>query len=132
MNPTENLHYAIGEIVYAVAAADGEVQKEERIKLKEIVDEELKLHHYDYDIAHIIFQVLDKRHHLPAESYDWGMKQMRLNSHYLSPELKASCIRIMERVAKAFPPVTIDESSLIARFRKDIDPIVGDPVYYKK
>jgi hypothetical protein len=38
----------------------------------------------------------------------------------------------MEKVAKAYKPVTIDEMSLIEKFRKDIEPIHGDPVYYKQ
>ena len=41
MNSTENLHYAIGELAYAVACADGIVQKEERQKFHDIVLAEL-------------------------------------------------------------------------------------------
>jgi uncharacterized tellurite resistance protein B-like protein len=132
MNPTENLHYAIGEIVYALAAADGEVQKEERLKLKEIVSEEVSKHHFDFDITSIIFQTLDKQGQGSKESYEWGMNQMRVNSHYLSPELKTACISIMEKVAAAFPIVTNEERSLIERFRAEIAPLKGDPIYYKK
>lgn len=132
MNPTESLHYAIGEIVYAVASADGEVQREERTRLQEIVQEEISKHHYNYDITEIIFQILDKQHRHPVESYDWGMNQMRLNSHYLSPALKNACMAIMERIAEAFDGISKEENELLLRFRKDIAPLEGDPVYYKQ
>jgi uncharacterized tellurite resistance protein B-like protein len=131
MSPKENLHYAIGELAYAVAKADGEVQKEEREKFAGIVAAELRMHDIDFDISGIIFQVLDKEKFVTTkEAYDWAMDQIRLNSHYLCPELKKTFIRIMEKIAKAYPPVTIDEMELIEKFKKDIEPVHGDPVYY--
>lgn len=132
MGPQESLFYAIGEIVYAVAAADGEVQTEERKRLEEIVAEELKHHHYDYDVSYIIFQILDRQHRQPVESYDWGMKTIRTYSHYLSPQLKAACLNLMEKIASAFPGGTAEENSVLQRFKKDIEPLNGDPVYYNQ
>jgi hypothetical protein len=38
----------------------------------------------------------------------------------------------MEKVAEAFPPVTEGEQGLISRFKKDIEPLKGDPIYYGK
>jgi hypothetical protein len=66
------------------------------------------------------------------ESYDWAMDQIRMNSHYLSPELKKTFIRVMEKIAKAYPTVTVDEAELIEKFKKDIELLHGDPVYYAK
>jgi hypothetical protein len=63
-------------------------------------------------------------------SYDWAIKEIRLNSHYLSPELKDKFLQVMEKVARAYPPVTIEEMNLLERFKKDIAPLRGDPVYY--
>jgi hypothetical protein len=64
------------------------------------------------------------------EAYDSAMKQIKTNSHYLSPELKATFIKVMEKVANAYKTVTINEQNLIEKFKKDIEPIIGDPVYY--
>jgi uncharacterized tellurite resistance protein B-like protein len=132
MSPIESLHYAIGELAFAVARADGEVQKQERQKFHDMIAAELRCENYDFDISSIIFQVLDKEHEDTEVTYQWAMKQIRLNSHYLSPELKATFIKVMKKVAEAFPPVTKDESDLIERFKKDIEPLHGDPVYYGK
>lgn len=131
MTSFQNLHTAIGELAYAIARADGAIQKEEREKFHDLVSEELKSNNYDFDISDIIFQVLDRDKYADAKtSYDWAIKEIRLNSHYLSPELKQKFINVMEKVAQAYPPVTYEETNILEKFKKDIDPLIGDPVYY--
>ena len=132
MTPLENLHYAIGELAYAVARADDSVQKEERKIFHDIVETELHCKDYAFDISGIIFQIMDKDQTDSATTYNWAMDEIKLNSHYLSPKLKKKFICVMEKVAKAFPPVTVSEQSLINKFKKDIAVINGDPVYYEK
>jgi len=130
MTALENLHYAIGELAYAVAKADGEVQKEERLKFHNIVEAELRCKDYNFNVSDIIFQIVDKDKTSLQEAYDSAMKQIKTNSHYLSPELKATFIKVMEKIANAYKPVTVNEQNLIEKFKKDIEPIIGDPVYY--
>lgn len=132
MTPLQNLYYAIGEMAYAVASSDGEVQKEERLRFHSIVAAELRCDHYGFDISGIVFQIMDKEKQSTENAYNWAMKQIRLNSHYLSPELKNEFVNVMEKIAKAYPPVTAEENDLIERFKKDIAPLSGDPVYYGK
>lgn len=132
MTPIENLHYAIGEIAYAMAVADGKMQKEERQKFHNIVAAELRCKDYAFDISSIIFQILDKDKQDAETAYQWAIKQIKLNSHYLSPKLKLKFLGVMEKIAKAFPPVTKDEKNLLERFKKDISEIKGDPIYYEK
>ena len=64
------------------------------------------------------------------DAYNSALKEIKTNSHYLSPELKATFIRVMEKVANAYKPVTVNEMLLIEKFKEDIAPIHGDPVYY--
>ena len=130
MTATENLHYAIGELAYAIANADGQVQKEERKKFQDIVAAELRCKDYGFDVSDIIFKIMDKDKTSTKEAYDSAMKQIRINSHYLSPALKETFVKVIEKVAKAYKPVTIDEMNLIERFKKDIAPLKGDPIYY--
>lgn len=132
MTPLQSLHNAIGELAYAIARADGTVQKEERQKFHAIVSAELRCKDYDFDISDIIFQILEKDKVIDsATAYEWAMKEIKLNSHYLSPELKQTFINVIEKVAKAFPPVTEEEKSVLAKFRNDIEPLIGDPIFYK-
>jgi uncharacterized tellurite resistance protein B-like protein len=132
MTALENLHYAIGELAYAVAAADGKIQKEERNKFHSIVEAEIRSKDYEFDISDIIFQILDKSKNKDVEEiYASAMHTIKTNSHYLSPRLKETFITVMEKVAKAFPPVTEAEQTLLERFKADIAPINGDPVFYR-
>src|ERR1700741_4201247 len=131
MTPQENLHYAIGEMAYAVAKADGRVQKEEHKKFRGIVEAELHLKNYNFDISDIIFRILEKEKFSVRDAYNSAMNQIRNNSHYLSPEMKETFIKVMEKVSKAYPPVTIDETDILEKFKADIEPLKGDPVYYK-
>jgi uncharacterized tellurite resistance protein B-like protein len=133
MTPVENLHYAIGELAIAVALADGEIQKEERDQFHKLVETELRNKDYAFDISDIIFKVMDKQQvSSTSDAYNSALKEIKMNSHYLSPELKATFIKVMEKVANAYKPVTINEMLLIEKFKEDIAPIHGDPVYYSK
>jgi uncharacterized tellurite resistance protein B-like protein len=131
MSPLENLHYAIGELAYCIARADGEVQKEERKKFEQILREELVEGEGQEKVGEIIFKLMDKRDYFDAEStYDLAMQTIKINGHYLSPTLKAAFIRLLQRVAEAHPPVTSEENAILIKFKTDIAPINGDPVYY--
>jgi uncharacterized tellurite resistance protein B-like protein len=133
MEPLENLHYAIGELAYATAAADGKIDKKEREEFHNIVKAELRFcKDYGFDVSDIIFHILDKDKQMDVEEmYTSAMQTIKTNGHYMSPKLKATSIRVMEHMAKAFPPVTPSEGSLLERFKKDIAPINGDPVFYE-
>jgi len=132
MTSLENLHYALGELAYAIAAIDGKVQKEERQKFHDIIAAEIRYKDYDFDVSDIIFQILDKDKQLDTEMmYNNAMQTIKTNSHYLSPELKATFGIVMEKIAKAFPPVTDTEQNLLERFKADIASINGDPVFYE-
>ena len=132
MTPIENLHYAIGELAYAVARVDGVVQKEERKKFHDIVAAELRCKDYDFDVSEIIFQIIDKDNQDSKSAYESAMHQIRLNSHYLSPALKKTFIRVMEKIAKSYAKISPAEQSLIDKFKREIEPIQGDPVFYEK
>lgn len=131
-SPIQNLHYAIGELAYAVARADGKVQPEERKKFEAIVEAELRCKDYNFDLSDIIFKIMDKDQHDSKTVYNWAMHEIRTNSHYLSPAMKETFIRVMEKIAKAFPPVTDAERTIIEQFKKDMETIHGDPVFYNK
>ena len=132
MTPQENLHYALGEIAYAIARADGTVQKEERKKFQNIIAAELRCKNYDFDVSDTVFKVLEKENIDTETSYNWAMNNIRLNSHYLSPELKKTFVKIIEKIAKAYPPITVAEKNLLDKFNEDIAPLKGDPSYYEK
>ncbi|HLP12369.1 MAG TPA: hypothetical protein VK177_10595 [Flavobacteriales bacterium] len=133
MSPLENLHYALGQLAYAVACADGVVQKEERHRFQDLVAAELRCKEYGFEIADIIFKIRDKdKTNDVKTTYDIAMKEIRLNSDYLSPELKRTFIRTMEKVARAYLPITHEEWSIIEKFKTEIESVHGDPNIYEK
>src|SRR5689334_4058273 len=129
-DPTENLHYALGELAFAVARADGAVQQEEKKRFQQIINDQLKKQNYQYDISHIVFQLMNKEKPDTKTTYEWAMNVIRVNSHYLSPKMKETFLAVMEAIAEAYPPVTIEEKKVIDLFKKDIAPLEGDPVFY--
>ena len=131
-SPIQNLHYAIGELAYSIAKIDGKVQNAERQRFHTIVLSELKDDDYDFNISDIVFHIMDKDKMDSKTTYDWAMREIKLNSHYLSPRLKIKFLNVMEKIAFAFPPVTIQEKEILEKFKKDIAPLKGDPVYYSK
>lgn len=130
MAPIENLHYAIGELAFSIAKADGKIQNAEREKFHSIVAAELHSENYNFDISDIIFQLMEKDGMDSETTYNWAMKEIRTNSHYLSPKMKETFIKVMEKVAKAFAPVSPAEQIILDKFFKEIAGINGDPVFY--
>ena len=132
MTPTENLYYALGEIAYTIAFADGKVQREEMDRFSEIVKSGLQSGTNSYDIAGIVFELLRKERHDADTTYEWAMREFNNNSHYLSPEMKQSFLDTLDAVSKAFPPVTSKEEALLESFKRDIALLKGDPAYYAR
>lgn len=131
MTPFENLYFALGELAYSIACSDGMIQKEEREKFKEILLKNLNPRYID--ISDIIFKILEKERSIDSQiSYDWAIKEISINSHYLSPKMKKNFIETMEKIAQAFPPIGNAEFKLLEKFKKDIEPINGDPLLYEK
>ena len=122
MDAQDYLFYGYGQIVYAIALADGKVQKEEHRLLHQKVDQGLKTYKIDFDYAGIVFDILDDEKVFTSEdTYTEGLKNMKLGSHKLTPELKTIFGKILEDVAESFPPVTSEEKDYLTRFKSDIE-----------
>ena len=131
MNSFENLHFAIGEIAYAVAMSDGKLQKEEEEQFNAIIYTELHKHHYGFNVADIIFKIISADKTDSDTSYHWGIKTLQENALYLSPELKQTFISVIEKIAQAFPSKGGNELRLLSQFKKDMEPLHGNAALYK-
>ena len=120
-NSIQNLYYALGELAYAIAKADGAIQNEEKQTLHHIVISELKKNNFDIENIEIIPRFMEQDH-VPVETtYQEALDVMRTNSFYLNEILKEKFISFIQTVADAFPPVTTEEQFIIDRFKKDIN-----------
>jgi uncharacterized tellurite resistance protein B-like protein len=125
MEGKENIYYALGEMAYAVAKADGTVQREERDKIHRIVLEETSHHKLDFDLAEIIFHILKKDDMDANTSYDWAMGEFRTHKQYLTADLVVDFTAVVEKVALAFDSYTKGEKKMVTRFRTELGSLVG-------
>lgn len=117
MTAYEHLFYGFGHIAYAIALSDGEVQKEEEEKLKEIVNHQLELHNVEYDLSSIVFQIVEEDAVFNCdEAFEIGIKNMELGSQHLTDELKKTFIVIANEIAVSFPPFSPEESRYVNKF----------------
>jgi uncharacterized tellurite resistance protein B-like protein len=124
MQKKERLYLGLGILAYAVAKADGKVNLEEREKLHQIVEQNVNCNQHDIDISEIIFRILEKYDSMNLEQlYQMGMKEINLVSDELTNDMRSDFPATLEKVARAFHPITEEENAIIERFRKDINQI---------
>lgn len=124
MEGKKHLYFALGQLAYAVAKADGKIPKREKKKLYKIVTEELsKLDDENGDYSDMIFHILEKEKREFETTYNWAIQSMKLDSHYFSDKMKTQFVNIIRKVAKAFPSDSIKGHEIINRFNKDMTAI---------
>ncbi len=131
MTQIENLYYALGEMIYALAASDSKIQLEEKENLQRILSQEFFPKTPPVDVSEIVFRLFEKDKVSVKDAFEFGTKQFKMNSNYLSPEMKKHFIRIMQNVAHSYPPVTSEEREIVNRFQEFLVGIEGDPVFYQ-
>lgn len=123
MKPIASLFYALGQLSYAIANADGKVQREEKENFHKILKEQFDAISPDIDTAEIIFELLRRDATDPKTAYNWALNQIKLYSHYFNEDLKKGFIATIKKVAEVYPPVEPEEKALIQQFEKDIQVI---------
>jgi uncharacterized tellurite resistance protein B-like protein len=120
MEPIENLYYALGQLAYAIARADGNIQPEEKLALQAILAEETRDHGVDFDNAEIVFNLMERDETDALKSYEWAMNELKRNSHYFIPAIRDKFVQALERIARAYPPLVPEEKRLLERFKKEV------------
>lgn len=120
MDGKQRLYYALGEVCYAVAMADGQVQAEERNKIHQIVLEETSHHDLNFDVAEIIFHILKKDNMDGPTSYSWAMGEFERYKSLLTPDLVIDFVAVTEKVAVAFDKYEKSEKKVVNQFRQDL------------
>lgn len=122
MDSKQQLYYALGELAYSIAAADGKLQGEEKRAFWNVIAQH-KAWVSDIDFAEIIFGILQKDAPGTETAYNQAIKQIELNKHHLSAQMINSFKEILASIAEAFPPTTPDEKQWLQRFNTDINKI---------
>ncbi len=121
MNEKENLFYALGHLAYAVAMADGEVQKEERQLVHQIVSSEMKKITPEINISEIIFSILSEQQENLETTLSRGLKELRMSKNSLDSKYKDQILQTLYKVAEAFPPVEQAEQKVLSKIKQELD-----------
>ena len=124
MEGVERLYYGLGLLAYAVAKADGKIDPEERRKLHEIVEKESSSYHHDLNISEIIFHILKKYDNDSQDDlYERAIGEFRTAKAFIEDDMRSDFPALLEKIARAFHPITDEENRIIQKFRKDLESI---------
>lgn len=112
MKDKEKLYDAFGELIYAVAMADGEVQKEEMEKLQQILDDHAWASNISWSFNYEVNTGL---------SVDEVYKKVLsfCQSYGPTPEYE-EMLNVMRKIADASDGVDFNEEIIIESFRNDL------------
>lgn len=119
MEAKQHLYYALGILLYAIAKADGKIQREEEEAIQKVLKEELD-HDIDFNYTSIIFELLKKDNLSNKNVYDWALHSFELGKHHFTEELKQKFIKIISFIAASYPPITDSEQQLINQFLESL------------
>lgn len=122
MDAKELIYYGFGQIIYSLALSDGKVQKEEIEKLNSLLEKARENKLIEMDVAGIIFKLQNTENSFTAaDSFKMGIKNIKLGDHHLTPQLFENFITILDEIAKAFPPKTKEELSIVNEFKNSFN-----------
>jgi uncharacterized tellurite resistance protein B-like protein len=120
MAEIDKLYEAFGELVYAVAKADGAIQNEERIALEDV----LKDNKWASDIIWS-FNYEDKKSKTVKEAYSKAIDIFKHHGPFSEYEKFAD---VLELVAFAFQGISKEEKEIISNFRNELTTVFkNDP-----
>ncbi|WP_028980128.1 hypothetical protein [Sporocytophaga myxococcoides] len=112
MAEIDKLYEAFGELVYAVAKADGAIQNEERVALEDV----LKDNKWASDIIWS-FNYEDKKSKTVKEAYS---KAIDIFKHHGPFSEYGKFADVLELVAFAFQGISTEEKEIISNFRNEL------------
>lgn len=120
MERQQRIYYAIGELAYAMAKADGVVRAVEREAMHQLVAEKLAQRNYNYDYSEIIFHLLSQQANDAETIYQRALNDLRQASNFLDEPLERELFEILLEIAKADSPVNASEQAMLERLREDL------------
>jgi hypothetical protein len=128
MTNIKQFYKELGRLLYAVAMADGKIQKEEEKTLHDFVCKELALSeptsdssgmnqafYTDFEFADYVRQNISIE-----EAHDSFMRFFSANAADIDPILIYKSIRAVEKLAGSFKKINQKERDLIDRIKKEI------------
>ncbi len=114
-NALSSLYLGFGNLVYALAKADGRVQNEEADTVRQLLAEQPF-----GELAQYAFTLLEERNVSVEEAYAFGMRRLTDNRKALNDSLKKQFVDMLLHVAGAHDDTSRKEQDMIKRFRRDL------------
>lgn len=122
----DTLSYAGCLLACAVAGVDGKLQNDEKHQLRTIINQELILGTKSFRFAGVLNNLLEQPNRLKPD-HSWAMAEIKKNEKKVSPEMKSRFIRLIQRVADAFPPVTAEENEFLQKIQTELQALGNPP-----
>ena len=118
----ENIHRAMGSLAYAIAVADGVIQKQEKEVILKLATQEFQLSNTDSEWINAMFVELEEKAVGLNDAYEYAIDTLEANRHDydFDSAMKARCVSFMKKIADAFGEIDYKERSVIERFSIDI------------
>jgi hypothetical protein len=119
----ENIYYALGSLAYAIAKADGEIQKEELNIIRKNAQEILFSEDISNDFVDEIFDQLESKDISVQDAYNYAIDLLESNKYEYDfyDSVKKKCILFLESIAGSFEREALKERNIIADFKKAIE-----------
>jgi tellurite resistance protein len=112
------IYRGIAEMAYVIARADKGLSAEERIAFYKIIKQELA---FDSWSAESRFELLDEVLQPTIEkAYNEAIHDFRKYKAFLTEELKATSIRVLQKVAESCGGFSEKEALILDRFKQDL------------
>jgi hypothetical protein len=112
------LYRCIAELAYVMAKVDRGLSSEERIAFYKVINEELE---YGAWAAQSRFELLDEVVEPNIDkAYNEAMFDFKKYKKYLTPEIKAKTLRVIQKVADACNGFNEKEALIMDRIKKDL------------
>lgn len=112
------IYRAIAEMAYVIAKADKGLSAEERMAFNKIVEDELDLNSW---VAQSRFELLDEVTQPSIDiAYNEALHDLKKYREHLTPDLKNTAIRVMQKVAESCSGFSEKEKLIIDRFKNDL------------
>ena len=78
-------------------------------------------HNLDFNYSEIIFWLLDKENQDSKTVYQSAMKNFHGLKHFYNDDLKMKFIDVLQQIADAYPPYSIEEMNCMDKIKMEFD-----------
>lgn len=118
---SNKVYYILGQMVFAIANANGTLNEKERLVLQNLFVAEMGSDLLDLDLSEVISHILKKEKKNLETTYNWGFQLLNLQQNKLDDDTKSKFLHLIDLVITRFPSQALDVVEFTARLRIDLE-----------